>query len=281
VHTSKIGGGNMGWAAAIGAIAQVAGSAMSASKSKGGGGGPTSHDYEEASELGAITSRLNSAWNNLTQMSISDLSARTSLATAKKAPPGGGKLAGALSNYLFERVGEGLTEEEEDLYMGEGKTAIQQAVRAASKSTQKNAAAQGLRGGAVSNALQQIQQSSIPATAQLSTDLAKLDIGAKNQIIQSILAYLGLDIGMTEEQVADAKKSIGGSFLYDYPGRNVANYHIPGVQELISGNYSTTVPKSSSSRGSGSGINAGTNIYSSKGSNPWSPNSWTIAHPNW
>jgi len=118
---------------------------------------------------------------------------------ARYAYPGQKALGGKVSNYLWENLGLGLTESEKRLMRGSGRTSIMQGVKSATGDTRKQAASQGLRGGAIANILANINQSKVPAFAKLESDISSKDMTLKRERMKDILTYLGLSAGYGED----------------------------------------------------------------------------------
>lgn len=109
--------------------------------------------------------------------------------------PGQKSIAKALTPYLWESLGTGLTEREKRLYRGEGRTSILQAVKAAQKQAGGTYAAQGLRGGRIADILSGIGEAGISELGKLETDIMSKDIEIKRKRLSDILNYLALSAG--------------------------------------------------------------------------------------
>jgi len=133
----------------------------------------------------------------LSEDDTSQVDAARIMANAQKkyAYPGQKTLAASITPYLFENLGEGLTEKEKNIYRGEGKTQILQTAMGGKEQITSGAAGQGLKGGAVADILRRNFETTIPAMGQLETNIMKADIQRKDQNIQNILGYLSLSAG--------------------------------------------------------------------------------------
>ena len=143
---------------------------------------------------------------------IADLQATTQQTIAEgqmeKMFPGSVDLAKSLGINLNQAL-EGLTPEQEELYRSQGKTGIVRGALSAAEGTKKAFAGQGLKGGAVASALQDIEEGKVGQFAGLETSIMQADIAAKDKGIQDILAFLQLrtpgggEMGDPDEPVVD------------------------------------------------------------------------------
>lgn len=122
---------------------------------------------------------------------------------APKAYPGQKELATKLAPYLWENLDIGLTEQEKNVYRGEAKTPVLQALKSLTGETSKYAASQGLRGGSIADILSRIEEQKLPAFAQIESNIMKSDIAKKQTRIADILAFLDLKAGESEESVTE------------------------------------------------------------------------------
>ena len=124
-------------------------------------------------------------------------------ASGSFAYPGQQDLASTLAPFLKEKIGKGLTDAERDLYLGKGKTSILQQAKAQKDKVSSYYSSQGLKGGAIAEAMKGIGESTFPAIAGLETAIAEKDIAAKQSNIANALNFLNVKSGYAGQELPD------------------------------------------------------------------------------
>lgn len=119
-----------------------------------------------------------------------DMQRLTALETAAMQYPGQMETGQNLADYLDERIGLGLTDVEQQLYRTKGKGMIEKGIAAGTEGIETTYASQGLRGGAVAEAVGGLESQRPELYGGLESRIMEADIGAREQNISQALAFL-------------------------------------------------------------------------------------------